>query len=165
MVATAAQEVQCPCCDNPWARATGDWFAKLCQECDETTMDRGVGLSRSNMDFDVHPRDDFYLYANGSWLKNNPIPSGYPNWNSFLTLHVQSQENLKQILEDLASKDTSEEGGGTITDEERKSRREKVEAAKADLKEKVQSRVQAIESRNIAKTKVTERNAASPILV
>jgi putative endopeptidase len=68
----------------------------------------------------VHPRDDFYLYANGSWLKNNPIPSGYPNWNSFLTLHVQSQENLKQILEDLASKDTSEKGGGAITDEERK---------------------------------------------
>jgi len=75
------------------------------------------------MDFDVHPKDDFYLYANGSWLKNNPIPSGYPNWNSFLTLHVQSQENLKQILEDLSAKNTNavdEPSGTTITDEERK---------------------------------------------
>jgi putative endopeptidase len=69
----------------------------------------------------VHPKDDFYLYANGSWLKNNPIPSGYPNWNSFLTLHVKSQENLKQILEDLASKSNNEGiERTTITDEERK---------------------------------------------
>uniref|UniRef100_A0A7S1B631 Peptidase M13 C-terminal domain-containing protein n=1 Tax=Corethron hystrix TaxID=216773 RepID=A0A7S1B631_9STRA len=72
------------------------------------------------MDFDVHPKDDFYLYANGSWLKNNPIPAGYPNWNSFLTLHVHSQENLKQILESLASKKSTEDSDGTITDEERK---------------------------------------------
>lgn len=69
----------------------------------------------------MHPKDDFYLYANGSWLKNNPIPSGYPNWNSFLTLHVQSQENLKQILEGLAATETATAtDGGTITDEERK---------------------------------------------
>lgn len=63
------------------------------------------------MDFDVHPKENFYLYANGNWLKNNPIPSGYPNWNSFLTLHVQSQENLKDILTALAasSSDLSED--------------------------------------------------------
>lgn len=65
MVATAAQEVQCPCCDNPWARATGDWFAKLCQECDETTMDRGVGLSRSNVDFDGEWNDVEHLCIEG----------------------------------------------------------------------------------------------------
>jgi len=117
MSAHNIEGVKCPCCENPWAAATGDFFARLCQECDETTVESGAGLSRSNMDFDVHPRDDFYLYANGSWLKNNPIPSGYPNWNSFLTLHVQSQENLKQILEDLSSKGNEKI---TITDEERK---------------------------------------------
>jgi putative endopeptidase len=94
--------IKCPCCNNPWATATGDFFARICQECEETsTVEKG--LSRSNMDFSVHPRNDFYLYANGNWLKNNPIPAGYPNWNSFLTLHVKSQENLKQILEELAS--------------------------------------------------------------
>ena len=27
-----------------------------------------------NMDTSVKPEDDFYLYANGAWLKNTPIP-------------------------------------------------------------------------------------------
>jgi predicted metalloendopeptidase len=56
------------------------------------------------MDFTVSPHDNFYLYANGNWMKENPIPSGYPSWNTFLSLHVKSQENLKQLLEDLSGK-------------------------------------------------------------
>lgn len=110
----APHQVKCPCCNNPWAAATGDFFARICQECeDDGSSPRG--LSRSNMDFDVHPKDDFYLYANGNWLKQNPIPAGYPNWNSFLTLHVQSQENLREILEGLARNEA-----GDVTEEERK---------------------------------------------
>ena len=52
MSAHNIEEIKCPCCENPWAAATGDFFARLCQECDETTADSGAGLSRSNMDFD-----------------------------------------------------------------------------------------------------------------
>ncbi len=104
-----SESVKCPCCNNPWAAATGDFFAKLCMEC-EVQQTPGTGVSRSNMDFDVHPKENFYLYANGKWLENNPIPSGYPNWNTFLTLHVKSQENLKDILTELAeSEDVSED--------------------------------------------------------
>mmetsp|Transcript_23519 Transcript_23519/g.65278 ORF Transcript_23519/g.65278 Transcript_23519/m.65278 type:complete len:725 (-) Transcript_23519:130-2304(-) len=117
-----SEDTKCPCCDNPWAAATGEFFARLCQECEENPVgEKDFGLSRSNMDFDVHPKDDFYLYANGSWLKNNPIPPGYPNWNSFVALHVQSQENLKNILEELAAKNTADpDGGGATMDEKRK---------------------------------------------
>jgi putative endopeptidase len=107
-----ANNVKCPCCNNPWAAATGDFFAKLCTEC-ESQETQGQALSRSNMDFDIHPKDNFYNYANGNWLKNNPIPSGYPNWNSFLTLHVKSQETLKDILTELAKSED-------VADDERK---------------------------------------------
>ena len=97
---------KCPCCNNPWARATGDVFAQMCGECQTSTTEEkdktpSFGLSRSNMDETVSPNDNFYRYANGGWIANNPIPSGYPNWNTFLTLHVQSQERCQQLLQEL----------------------------------------------------------------
>ena len=106
---TTLESVKCPCCNNPRAAATGDFFAKFCTDCEEQQPQHGKGLSRSNMDFDIHPKDNFYKYANGKWLQNNPIPSGYPNWNSFLTLHVKSQENLKEILTELAESSNASE--------------------------------------------------------
>lgn len=45
--------------NEQWQAATGDFFAKLCQACEETTPSSSSyigGLSRANMDFDVHPR-------------------------------------------------------------------------------------------------------------
>jgi putative endopeptidase len=104
----------CPCCDNPWARATGDLFAKLCGDCEKTSglasANPQFGLSRDNIDESIDKKMNFYLWANGSWMKNNPIPAGYPSWNTFLSLHVKSQEQCKAILETLTSKtDTTEE--------------------------------------------------------
>lgn len=37
-------------------------------------------------------------------MEQNTIPAGYPNWNSFLHLHVTSQERLKNLLGDLNTK-------------------------------------------------------------
>jgi putative endopeptidase len=55
------------------------------------------------MDTSIAPGTNFYEYANGNWRKSNPIPPGYPSWNTFTSLHVQSQEHLKTILEELSS--------------------------------------------------------------
>ena len=38
-------------------------------------------------------------------MKENPIPAGYPSWNTFISLHVKSQENLRDLLQGLESKD------------------------------------------------------------
>lgn len=62
--------------------------------------------------------DNFFLYANGNWMKNNPIPSGYPSWNSFMALRLKSQEDCKTILSELEEK--LKAGDSSITDEERK---------------------------------------------
>lgn len=105
---------KCPCCNNPWSAATGEFFAKLCGECEAVPPSK-AGLDRSNMDFDTAPSTNFYQYSNGKWLEKNPIPAGYPNWNSFLILHTQSQENLKNLLEGLCDK-----GDDECTPEERK---------------------------------------------
>eukprot|EP00545_Synedropsis_sp_CCMP1620_P006682 CAMPEP_0119002970 /NCGR_PEP_ID=MMETSP1176-20130426/269_1 /TAXON_ID=265551 /ORGANISM="Synedropsis recta cf, Strain CCMP1620" /LENGTH=731 /DNA_ID=CAMNT_0006954519 /DNA_START=106 /DNA_END=2301 /DNA_ORIENTATION=- len=98
-------DTKCPCCKNPWAAATSELFAKLCVECDAPQPKEGTsGLSRTNMDLDTSPNDNFYQYANGTWMTNNPIPAGYPSWNTFLSLHVKSQENLRDLLVNLRNK-------------------------------------------------------------
>jgi len=111
--AADGDETKCPCCDNPWSRGTADMFSQLCAMCDEkkTAVEEEKeeplvvpGLDPSNMDPSVRPSDNFYMYSNGGWVQNNPIPPGYPSWNSFLMLHVQSQERLKAMLQDLETK-------------------------------------------------------------
>ncbi|GMH88563.1 hypothetical protein TrST_g11196 [Triparma strigata] len=41
---------------------------------------------------------DFYKFANGKWLQNNPIPEIYPAWGSFLMLRDVNEERCKNIL-------------------------------------------------------------------
>ena len=36
---------------------------------------KGVGIDLANFDTSVSPSSDFFHYANGGWIKSNPIPS------------------------------------------------------------------------------------------
>mmetsp|Transcript_9449 Transcript_9449/g.13950 ORF Transcript_9449/g.13950 Transcript_9449/m.13950 type:complete len:707 (+) Transcript_9449:44-2164(+) len=102
---TNAPEGKCPCCSNPWQAATAGFFCQICDETKEEEKSTAVrGLDRFNMDFTVEPKDNFYSYSNGNWMKNNPIPSGYSSWNTFQVLRVKSQEDCKTILAELAKK-------------------------------------------------------------
>ena len=40
-------------------------------------------LDPANMDLSVKPGDNFYLYANGNWLKNNPVLASKTRWGKF----------------------------------------------------------------------------------
>lgn len=60
-------------------------------------------IDRSNMDLSVKPGDNFYLYANGNWVKNTPVPPSKTRWGSFDALAEQSSEALKGLLEDAAA--------------------------------------------------------------
>jgi len=37
----------------------------------------------ANMDTSVKPSDDFFMYANGGWIKRTQIPPEYSRWGSF----------------------------------------------------------------------------------
>jgi len=85
----------------------------MCAACDENeTKEEKHEEVGFGVDTSISPADDFYNYANGKWLKENPIPKGYPSWNTFLHLHNLSQERLKGLLEGLGS-----EGNGNGNDQ------------------------------------------------
>jgi putative endopeptidase len=55
-----------------------------------------------NMDKSVKPEDDFYTYANGTWLKNTPIPPEESRWGSFNALIEKNNEALREVAEKAA---------------------------------------------------------------
>ena len=64
----------------------------------------------SGMDTTVKPGDNFFLYANGGWIKTNKIPDDQSGWGSFYTLYDENQKKLKEILEEASNKKDSPKG-------------------------------------------------------
>ncbi|MFC3561683.1 M13 family metallopeptidase [Pedobacter jamesrossensis] len=63
---------------------------------------RTVFFDTAGMDTTVKPGDNFFLYANGKWVKNTEIPKTETGWGSFYTLYNDNLKNLKGILEHAA---------------------------------------------------------------
>ncbi|MBS1589030.1 MAG: M13 family metallopeptidase [Bacteroidetes bacterium] len=61
-------------------------------------------LDPANMDKNIRPGDNFFLYANGTWLKNNPIPASETRWGSFNELQENNYAALHKLLEEAAQK-------------------------------------------------------------
>ena len=51
------------------------------------------------MDLSVKPGDNFYQYANGTWIKNNPVPASRTRWGSFDELRQESTKRLQTLLD------------------------------------------------------------------
>ena len=40
------------------------------------------GIDLNNLDQTVNPTEDFFQYACGGWMKNNPLPAAYSRYGS-----------------------------------------------------------------------------------
>ena len=58
----------------------------------------------SNIDSTVSPGEDFFMYANGSWLKKNPIPEDESWWGIWNLVIEDIYSHLKKINEEAAKK-------------------------------------------------------------
>jgi putative endopeptidase len=86
---------------------TAALFTSCAGKKEETKPSGPLAIDIANMDTTVRPQDDFYQYANGTWLKNNPVPSTDSRWGSFSQLMEDNLKKLKGILEETAKKENA----------------------------------------------------------
>ena len=63
-------------------------------------------LDPANLDRSVSACTDFYQFANGGWVKRNPIPPAFSRWGSFDQLSETNNSNLLTILRSAAASDS-----------------------------------------------------------
>lgn len=61
----------------------------------------------SDLDSTVQPGTDFFQYANGGWLKKNPIPAAYSSWGIGNVVVEDIRSRLKKINEDALQANAS----------------------------------------------------------
>lgn len=67
-------------------------------------------IDLSFMNKTIRPEDDFFLFSNGNWIKNNPIPPSESRWGSFNELENSNKKKLTEILENLKASAQSIKG-------------------------------------------------------
>jgi len=65
----------------------------------QTELQSGINLG--DLDTSVRPADDFYEYACGGWMKNNPLPAAFSRFGSFDRLGEDNNKRINGILTEL----------------------------------------------------------------
>lgn len=68
------------------------------------------GIDLENLDTTAVAQNDFYQYACGGWMKNNPLTGEYSRFGSFDKLAEDNREQLKGLILELAEKEGKKQG-------------------------------------------------------
>jgi putative endopeptidase len=61
--------------------------------------------AKEGMDPDIRPQDDLFGHVNGRWLDTAEIPADRSSWGPFVMLADQSEQRVRDIIEEVAASD------------------------------------------------------------
>ena len=64
---------------------------------------RGTSKLEAGVDSSIKPGDDFFSYANGSWLKTTTIPAGKERWTARDEINALVAQRIAKLLDDARS--------------------------------------------------------------
>ena len=64
------------------------------------TTELTSGIDTDDLDPAIRPQDDLFRHVNGRWSERTPIPEDRARWGSFMVLHEQAEEAVRQIIVD-----------------------------------------------------------------
>ncbi len=70
------------------------------------------GIAREAMDPSVRPQDDLFGHVNGTWIANTQIPPDRGRYGSFDILREQSEEHMRELLQEPAGEGAQEGDAG-----------------------------------------------------
>lgn len=76
--------------------------AMLCTVVSLNAQNLSSGIDKANMDLSIKPGTDFYRYAAGGWMKNNPLDAEHPSNGAFTDLHEQNQIRIQELILEYA---------------------------------------------------------------
>jgi len=74
----------------------------------KTTEPTKADILASNIDSTVKPGEDFFMYANGGWIKKTPIPSSESGWGIGNLVQEEIYSRLKKINDDAVAAKAAE---------------------------------------------------------
>ena len=73
----------------------------------EAAAEGNSGINLATMDKSVKPGDDFFLYANGTWLRNTEIPADRSNIGGFVITQQELEKRKDALMAELAKSDAA----------------------------------------------------------
>ena len=84
--------------------------ATVYTSCSSSEAKKGVGVDVANFDSTVAASNDFFHFANGGWIKKNPIPADQVRSGTFPNLIENNRKNLHQLVDEASAKTDSKKG-------------------------------------------------------
>ncbi|WP_434938940.1 M13 family metallopeptidase [Shewanella sp. HL-SH8] len=102
------------CSDNTQATADSAAKTEVTKTATAAAVEKALtsGVSFDNMDKNIRPQDDFYLYVNGGWMNTAEIPGDRTNIGAFYDLRENARDDVKVIIEDLSATPNLADGTG-----------------------------------------------------